>query len=56
MHTVDRDADARFNEASLAEQLAWYTQEGLVTVPVDLGQALDTSFVRAAAECLGSYP
>jgi hypothetical protein len=42
------EPNAQINEASLAEELASYTREGLVTVPVDIPQAVDGSFVEYA--------
>jgi NitT/TauT family transport system substrate-binding protein len=55
MDFVGYDPNLQLNEASLAEQLAWHTREGLVTVPVDLQQAVDRSFVQYALERLGTY-
>ena len=49
------DPNGRLNAASLAEQLAWFTQQGLVTAPVDLQAAQDSSFVDSALQRLGRY-
>src|SRR5437868_335196 len=46
MQFVDLDPNGQLDEASVTDQLVWYTQQGLVTTPVDLSQALDPSFVQ----------
>ena len=47
--------DGRVNKASLAYDLAFYTEQGLVKGAVDLDDAVDGSFVEAALEVLGPY-
>ena len=49
------DPDGRIDEPSLTEQLTWYAQTGQITGPVDLHQAIDTSFAEFALERLGPY-
>jgi NitT/TauT family transport system substrate-binding protein len=49
------DPDGRIDEPSLAEQLAWYAGQGQIAGPVDLHQAIDTSFADAALQELGAY-
>jgi len=40
---------------SLAEQLEWYREKGLVTGEVNLKQAIDSSFAELAVQRLGVY-
>jgi NitT/TauT family transport system substrate-binding protein len=47
--------DGRVNKASLAYDLAFYTEQGLVKAAVNLDDAVDGSFVEAALEKLGPY-
>jgi NitT/TauT family transport system substrate-binding protein len=47
--------DGRVNKASLAYDLAFYTEQGLVKGAVDLEDAVDGSFVEAALKELGPY-
>jgi NitT/TauT family transport system substrate-binding protein len=47
--------DGRVNKASLAYDLAFYTEQGLVKGTVNLDDALDGSFVEAALKELGPY-
>jgi len=47
--------DGRVNKASLAYDLAFYTEQGLVKGVVDLEDAVDGSFVEAALKELGPY-
>jgi NitT/TauT family transport system substrate-binding protein len=49
------DPNGRVGEVSLAEQLQWYTQRGLVTQPIDLQQVIDLSFADYAVQRLGRY-
>jgi NitT/TauT family transport system substrate-binding protein len=49
------DPNGRVGEASIAEQLQWYTQQGRVTQPVDLRQVIDLSFADYAVQRLGHY-
>jgi hypothetical protein len=56
MSYVDLDPSLHMNEPSLAELLAWSTERGLVTAPVDLSRAIDTSYVQHALARLGPQP
>jgi len=47
--------DGRVNTASLAYDLAFYREQGLIKGAVDLDQAIDGSFVEAALKELGPY-
>jgi len=47
--------DGRVNTASLAHDLAFYAEQGLVKGAVNLDDAVDGSFVEAALEKLGPY-
>jgi NitT/TauT family transport system substrate-binding protein len=47
--------DGRVNKASLAYDLAFYTEQGLVKSAVHLDDAVDGSFVEAALKELGPY-
>ena len=47
--------DGRVNKASLAHDLAFYAEQGLVKGAVDLDDAVDGSFVEAALQELGPY-
>jgi len=49
------DPDGRVDEASIADQLQWRVQQGMVTEPVDLKQAVDLSYADAAVQQLGRY-
>jgi NitT/TauT family transport system substrate-binding protein len=49
------DPNGRVGQASLAEQLDWYVEQGLVTQVIDLEQAIDLSFADFALERLGPY-
>jgi len=47
--------DGRVNEGSLAYDLAFYTEQGLVKGTVRLADVVDHSFVEAALQQLGPY-
>ena len=47
--------DGRVNTASLAYDLAFYTEQGLVKAAINLDDAVDGSFVEAAVKELGPY-
>ncbi len=47
--------DGRVNTASLAYDLAFYTEQGLVKAAINLDDAVDGSFVEAALKELGPY-
>jgi NitT/TauT family transport system substrate-binding protein len=47
--------DGRVNKASLAYDLAFYIEQGLVKGAVNLDDAVDDSFVEAAVSALGPY-
>jgi NitT/TauT family transport system substrate-binding protein len=47
--------DGRVNKASLAYDLAFYTEQGLVKGAVNLDDVIDSSFVEAAVKELGPY-
>jgi NitT/TauT family transport system substrate-binding protein len=47
--------DGRVNKSSLAYDLAFYTEQGLVKGAVNLDDAIDGSFVEAAVKELGPY-
>jgi NitT/TauT family transport system substrate-binding protein len=47
--------DGRVNKASLAHDLAFYTEQGLVKGSVNLDDVVDGSFVEAALRELGPY-
>jgi NitT/TauT family transport system substrate-binding protein len=47
--------DGRVNKASLAYDLAFYTEQGLVKGAVNLDDVVDSSFVEAALKELGPY-
>ena len=47
--------DGRVNKASLAYDLAFYTEQGLVKGSVNLDDVVDRSFVEAALKELGPY-
>ena len=47
--------DGRVNKASLAHDLAFYAEQGLVKGAVDLDDAVEGSFVEAALQELGPY-
>jgi NitT/TauT family transport system substrate-binding protein len=47
--------DGRVNKSSLAYDLAFYTEQGLVKGAVNLDDAIDGSFVEAALKELGPY-
>jgi NitT/TauT family transport system substrate-binding protein len=47
--------DGRINKDSLAYDLAFYTEQGLINGKVDLDQLIDTSFVEAALKTMGPH-
>jgi NitT/TauT family transport system substrate-binding protein len=47
--------DGKVNAASLAYDLAFYSQQGLIIGKIDLGAVIDTTFVDAALAELGPY-
>jgi NitT/TauT family transport system substrate-binding protein len=47
--------DGRVNTASLAHDLAFYAEQGLVKGAPNLDDAVDGSFVEAALDVLGPY-
>jgi len=47
--------DGKVNRASLAYDLAFYAEQGLIKGRVDLDEAIDDSFVEAALKELGAY-
>jgi NitT/TauT family transport system substrate-binding protein len=47
--------DGSVNRASLAYDLAFYAEQGLINGAVDLDQVIDRSFVEAALAELGPY-
>src|SRR5207245_6075372 len=47
--------DGRVNKASLAYDLAFYTEQGLVKGSVNLDDVVDGAFVEAALKGLGPY-
>jgi NitT/TauT family transport system substrate-binding protein len=47
--------DGRVNKESLAYDLAFYTEQGLIKGTVNLDDAVDSSFVEAAVKELGPY-
>ena len=47
--------DGKLNVASLKTDLQFYKDEGTVTGPVTVEQAVDTSFIEAAVKQLGPY-
>ena len=47
--------DGRVNAASLAYDLAFYREQGLIKGTVDLGDVLDGSFVDAVLAEMGPY-
>ena len=47
--------DGKLNLASLKTDLQFYKDEGIVTAPVVVEQAVDTSFIDAAVRQLGPY-
>ena len=49
------DPDGNVNVASLQEDVDFFRRNGDVQSPIDLTQALDTSFARAAVAALGPY-
>ena len=49
------DPNGRLEQNSLAEQADWHTQQGFVTQPPNVAQALDTSFADFAVDRLGWY-
>ena len=49
------DPDGRVDEASIADQLQWYTQQGMVPEPVDLTRVVDLGFADFAVQRLGRY-
>lgn len=53
MSFVDLDPSLQMNEPSLTELLMWSAARGLVTGPVDLSRAIDTSYVEYALGRLG---
>jgi NitT/TauT family transport system substrate-binding protein len=56
MSYVDLDPSLQMNGPSLAELLAWSTERGLVTAPVDLSRAIDATYVQHALARLGPQP
>jgi NitT/TauT family transport system substrate-binding protein len=56
MSYVDLDPSLQMNEPSLTELLAWSTERGLVTAPVNLSRAIDASYVQHALARLGTQP
>jgi NitT/TauT family transport system substrate-binding protein len=49
------DPNGRIDEASIADQLQWFVQQGMVPEPVDLAQLVDLSFADFAVQRLGRY-
>jgi NitT/TauT family transport system substrate-binding protein len=47
--------DGKVNRESLAHDLAFYAEQGLIKGRVDLGEVVDDSFVAAALKDLGPY-
>ncbi|WP_159887412.1 ABC transporter substrate-binding protein [Paenibacillus puerhi] len=47
--------DGKLNPASLLEEVEWYTKNGIVTNPVDIQAAVDTSYSEYALKTLGPY-
>jgi len=47
--------DGRVNARSLAEDLAFYREQGLITGDIKVEQVIDDSFVEAALKELGAY-
>jgi NitT/TauT family transport system substrate-binding protein len=47
--------DGRVNVQSLADDLAFYTEQKLVSGKVDMGRLVDHSFADAAVKALGAY-
>jgi len=47
--------DGRVNKASLAYDLAFYAEQGLIKGAVNLDEAVDGSFVEAVLKELGPY-
>ncbi|MEK8127797.1 ABC transporter substrate-binding protein [Paenibacillus filicis] len=47
--------DGKINPASLLEEVEWYTKNGIVTNPVDIKAAVDTSYSENAVKTLGPY-
>ncbi len=47
--------DGRVNKASLAYDLAFYTEQGLIKGAVNLDDVVDCSFVEAVLKELGPY-
>lgn len=48
------DPNGRVNQVSLQKDLDFYTEQGLIEKPVDIGKMIDMSFVEAALKSLGS--
>jgi NitT/TauT family transport system substrate-binding protein len=49
------DPDGKMNVASLADDLAFFKQQGLIQAQVDVAAAIDGDFQAAAVRALGSY-
>ena len=47
--------DGRVNKQSLAYDLAFYGEQGLIKGKIDLDQVLDSSFVETVVKELGPY-
>jgi NitT/TauT family transport system substrate-binding protein len=47
--------DGHVNKQSLAHDLAFYTEQGLIKSTINLDDVLDVSFVDAALKDLGPY-
>jgi NitT/TauT family transport system substrate-binding protein len=47
--------DGKMNAASLADDLAFFKQQGLIQVPVEVAAAIDTGFQADAVRSLGPY-
>jgi len=47
--------DGRVNRASLAYDLSFYVEQGLIKGRIDLDEVLDNSFVEAVLKDLGPY-
>ena len=47
--------DGRVNRASLAEDLSFYAEQGLIKGRIDLDAVVDNSFVDAVVKDLGPY-
>jgi hypothetical protein len=47
--------DGRVNKESLAYDLAFYTEQGLINGKIDLDQLIDMSFVDSVLKTAGPY-